>query len=228
MVNVLISLLKICLISYVLACALLYFLQRHLLYFPTPEIEHPFGEIQIQNEGETISVTVLNDGHNDALLYFGGNGEAVIHNAERFTVEFPDLTIYLFNYRGYGGSSGSPSETANYADAMALYDTIKSNHTQVSVAGRSLGSGVATYLAANQPIHKLVLITPYDSVENVAKNNFRIFPVRLLLKDKYNSALRATKINSDVLVIAAENDEIIPEANTRALINAFSRDHVTE
>lgn len=211
---------------YLSACVLLYVFQREFLYFPTDKYENPYDEIQLQNQEETISVILLNEGKDHALIYFGGNGEAVMANSEKFISAFPNITIYLFNYRGYGGSSGSPSESGIYADASALYKSIKPNHNEISVAGRSLGSGVATYLAANHPIHKVVLITPYDSVLNIAKKKFRWFPTSILLKDKYDSASRAINIKSDVLVVAAEFDQVIPIEHTETLVNELSNANV--
>lgn len=202
---------------------LLYIFQRNLLYFPTDKYEHPFEEIRLKNQNESISVITLNKGKNKALIYFGGNAEVVISSAEKFKSAFSDFTIYLFNYRGYGSSSGKPSEQAIYSDALALYEKIKPNHTQISVLGRSLGSGVATYVAANRHINKAVLVTPYDSILSIAKKRFSLFPVRFLLKDKYDSLSRVKNISAKikVLVIAAEHDQIIPMENTQKLVNEF-------
>ena len=216
----------IVLFLYCIAMLLLYIFQRDLLYFPTEKYHHPFEEIQLKNQNETISVIVLNKGKDKALIYFGGNGDAVVSNAEEFKSAFPNFTIYLLNYRGYGGSSGKPSEQAIYSDALALYEAIKPKHPKISVLGRSLGSGVATYVAANRDIDKTVLITPYDSILNVAQKRFKLFPVSFLLKDIYDSTSRVSRISSKVLVIAAENDQIIPMANTEKLVNEFPRDQL--
>lgn len=220
------SLLIICVCLYLVACALLYFFQRNLLYYPTSKYNHPFTEIQYENEGESLSSIVLNQDNEDALIYFGGNGEAVVANASEFTEAFSAKTVYLVNYRGYGGSGGVPTERGIFSDALALYDELKTKHKLISVAGRSLGSGVATYLAANRPVDKIILITPYDSIENVAKANYGIFPVGLLLKDKYNSISRVKDIASQVLVIAADNDRVIPMRHTDALVNEINKDLV--
>jgi len=73
----------------------LYFFQRNLLYFPTKYFEHPFQEIQISNQGETTTTIVLNEGNDDALIYFGGNAETVAKNAEIFHAKYPNITVYL-------------------------------------------------------------------------------------------------------------------------------------
>jgi pimeloyl-ACP methyl ester carboxylesterase len=87
--------------------------------------------------------------------------------------------------------------------------------------GRSLGSGVAVRLASERPVTRLVLVTAYDSLVNVAKEHFRWLPVDLLMRDRYDSASRAAAIAAPVLVIVAGEDEIIPERRSQALIEAF-------
>jgi hypothetical protein len=89
------------------------------------------------------------------------------------------------------------------------------------VVGRSLGSGVAVYLASQRPVARLVLVTPYDSLVDVAARHYPYFPVRWLLLDKFESSKYAKQVTAPTLVIAAEHDEIIPRASTRALVTRF-------
>ena len=213
---------SVLLFCYICASLLLFIYQRNFLYFPSPNIDHSFERFSLSNEGETLKIIALNKGNNKALIYFGGNAEAVVGNADEFSTYFTDTTTYLVNYRGYGGSTGKPTEAGLYVDALAVYDHIKSDHSEISVVGRSLGSGVATYLAANRNIENVVLITPFDSILNIAKANYALFPVSLLLKDTYDSASRAKTMQSKVLVIAAENDVVIPMRHTQKLIDAFN------
>ena len=98
-------------VFYVLIGIILFFSQRKFLYFPTEKIPHNYDLETISNEKETIEIIVLNKGKDEALLYFGGNAEPVIYNADYFLKEFPLHTVYLFNYRGYGGSSVSAQQT---------------------------------------------------------------------------------------------------------------------
>lgn len=226
MKRALLGIIFLVLLVYISAAMLLYIFQRDFLYFPTQEYQHPFERISVSNQGETLEVIVLNKGNTKALIYFGGNGEAVVANAQEFSSKLSDVTTYLINYRGYGGSSGKPTESGIYSDALAIYDKIRARHTHISVAGRSLGSGVATYLSANRPVESVALITPYDSVLNVAKTQFKIFPVKLILKDHYGSLSRVKDIKSKVLVIAAEHDQVIPMNHTQRLINEFGNDQV--
>jgi uncharacterized protein len=206
---------------------LLYISQRSFLYFPTPVVTHNFDNVVIHNEGESINVILVNKEQNKALLYFGGNGETVAVNAPIFANIFPGYTVYLVNYRGYGGSTGSPGERGFYSDALSIFDKIKTKHSEISIMGRSLGTGVATYLAAKRDIGKLVLITPFDSIQNVAKQRFPIYPIKMLLKDKFDSLSRVKDIKAQTLVLIAENDEVIGLKHTENLVKTFPASQVT-
>jgi len=209
------------LILYLVGGCLLYIFQRDFMYFPSPQVRHDFEVEQFSNGGEKVDVVVLNRGKMNAIIYFGGNGEQVVYNARDFEANFGNYTIYLVNYRGYGGSSGLPTEDGIYSDAHKIYDSIAKQYQSISVSGRSLGSGVATYLASTRDISKMVLITPYDSILNVAKNKYPIYPISILLKDKYLSVSRVKDIKSNVLILVADQDNVIPAENTDALISAF-------
>jgi len=138
-----------------------------------------------------------------------------------FSVAFPDYAIYLLHYPGYGGSSGNPSEKAIFADALALFDQVHAEHQNIVVIGRSLGSGVAIHLASLRPVARLVLVTPYDSLQNVAAQHYRYFPVRWLLKDKFESWRYAPQVVAPTRIIVAEDDEIIPRTSTDRLRDRF-------
>lgn len=211
---------------YILGGTLLFAFQRSFIYHPTGNIEHSFITETFSINSASINVLVLNEGKSNAIIYFGGNGESVVYNAPHFIDSFPDHTIYLVNYRGYGGSSGKPSEKTIYSDAQKIYDIVGKRHRQVSTIGRSLGTGVATYLASIRDIDKLILITPYDSIENMAKDIYPIYPVSLILLDKYDSISRINKIKSKTLIILAENDVVIPRRYSNRLINAFPPNQV--
>ena len=210
--------------AYVAVCSWLYFSQRSMLYFPTPAIANVQAEaFELQNDGLRLKGWAVNPGKQRAMIYFGGNAEAVEYNAEVFKTTLPDVTVYLLPYRSYGGNPGELTEENVYSDALELYDQIKSRHNSISVLGRSLGSGVATYLASERKIDKLVLVTPYDSMVNVAKAHYPAFPVSFIIKDRYESWRRASRINSKVLVVIAGTDEIIPRASTDNLLRHFKR-----
>ena len=216
--SMLLSLFKVGLAAYIGFGALLFVAQRSLIYFPTPALPHGLDTEEFDNEGHRVSAVVLNPSRSAAILYFGGNAEAVSQNAPDFLELFPNHTVYMVLYRGYGGSEGKPSEVSIYSDALAVFDAIQPRHSGVSVIGRSLGSGVATYLAVERELDKLVLVTPFDSAENVARQQFPIYPIPMLLKDKYDSIGRAAAISVPTLVLVAEDDEVIATVRTDKLI----------
>jgi len=214
-------------VAYFCVGLLLYFSQRSFLYYPTPAVKHDFDEMVLNNSGASINVIIANKGQQKAIIYFGGNGEAVVYNAPIFANVFPNHTVYLFNYRGYGGSSGSPKEKDIYSDALSIFETVRTDHAEISIMGRSLGTGVATYLAAQKEITKLVLITPFDSIQSLAQHRFFLYPMALLLKDKYDSLSRVKSITAKTLIIIAENDEIIAFKHSDKLIKAFPASQIT-
>ena len=215
------------LLFYVLIGAVLFFYQRKLIYFPTAKIPHDYGQQQLIHDNITLEVIVLNQGQKEAIIYFGGNAESVVYSAENFLDTFPRQTVYLLNYRGYGGSSGQPSEKGFFADALFLFDKVLEKQTTISVIGRSLGSGVATYLASKRPVKKMALISPFDSITRVAQNNFMIFPMFLMLLDKYDSISRVKDINAETFVLIAEHDEVIPRIHSQRLIDEFAAEQIT-
>lgn len=210
-------------VLYSLACLFLYIKQRSILYYPTLENSHTRAEaLWLQTAEAKIKTWVLNKQDSGpekpAIVYFGGNAEAVDDNIAEFTHMFKNFTVYLVNYRGYGGSSGKPTEAGLFSDALAIYDQIATQHSSINVIGRSLGSGVASYLAANRKISKLVLITPYDSISSVAQSHYPVFPVKWLLKDQFDSIRYAPSISSQILVLYAEYDQVIPMVHTKNLL----------
>jgi fermentation-respiration switch protein FrsA (DUF1100 family) len=224
-----VTLISISVLIYAGFCALMYVSQRKAIYYPTPEVQAAEATaFRLESDGETLKIwRLVNGDGQDAIIYFGGNAEDVAGNISDFRYIFPAHDVYLVNYRGYGGSTGSPSEAAIYRDALAVFDEIRSRHTNISVIGRSLGSGVATYLAAVRDIDRLALITPFDSIENVARKALPLLPVSLLLKDKFDSIGRVTDIVAPVLVLTAEHDDIIPSRHSAALVRAFPKSQVT-
>jgi len=213
-------------LAYGALCALLFLRQRSLLYVPQPRAADAPGELLALpiTDGPPearVLVTVRRRPGPQALLYFGGNAEAVEGQLPLLAAALPEHALYLLHYRGYGGSSGQPSERALFADALALFDRVRADHGQIAVVGRSLGSAVAVHLAAHRPVDRLVLVTPFDSIEAVAARHYPLVPVGLLLQDKYRSAATAPRIGAPTLLIAAERDEVIPRANTDALLASF-------
>jgi uncharacterized protein len=208
--------------AYVGLCAAMFAVQRSLLYYPQPrQLTTPASTMALHVGDAELVVTVREHSGPKAILYFGGNGEDVSLSLQSFSAAFPDHALFLLHYRGYGGSTGSPTEKANHNDAAALFRTVYAQHPQVAVIGRSLGSGVAVRIASENPVSRLVLVTPYDSIEAIAAAQYPYLPVKWLLLDRYESWKYAPRIRIPTTVIAAQNDEVIPRASTEKLFTRF-------
>lgn len=206
---------------YLGVCALMFVAQRSLLYYPVAGAQPAGAErVDIASGDVTVRVWARAAGA-EALVYFGGNAEDVGGNFAPFAAAMPQRALYLVNYRGYGGSSGSPTEAGLLADALAVYDHVAARHSRVAVVGRSLGSGVAMHLAHERPVSQLALVTPFDSIENVAAGVYPFLPVRWLLKDRFDSVSRVTGVGALTLVVIAGSDDVIPRARTDALVAKF-------
>lgn len=218
--------------AYAGICAWMYFKQRDMMYFPQfTRVDAAQTDFAIEREDVTLRGWVLNPGKPRAIVYFGGNGERIEGNREDFLRWFPDDSVYLVAYRGYGASEGEPSEQALLGDALAIFDKARSQHPgqPVSVVGRSLGSGVASYVASKRSVAKLVLITPFDSLAAVGQSHYRWFPVSWLARDRYESVRYLPQYKGPLLVIRAGRDEVIPAANTDRLIASLpSRPQIVE
>ncbi len=218
------SVLLIAALGYTIVCLLLFLQQRDMLYYRTPARSPASVDAQLlrlHNEAETVVVWRVGDIGERALIYFGGNAEDVALNCTSFARLFPDWTVYLINYRGYGGSTGTPSERGLFADALALYDSVREDHAVFAAMGRSLGSGVAVYLAAQRKVDRLVLVTPFDSMTHLAAAHYPWVPVRLLLRDRYDSGSRADSLTMPTLVLIAGQDEVVPDSVSASLVAAL-------
>jgi pimeloyl-ACP methyl ester carboxylesterase len=223
MALVLAALVLIAVLLYVALCAALFAWQRSLIYFPQPRAlgaEEAAASFEV--DGVALQLTVRPHAGPGAVLYFGGNGEDVSASLPSLVAAYPGRELVLLHYRGYGGSGGRPSEAAIVGDARALFDRVHALHPDVVVVGRSLGSGVAVRLASERPVARLVLVTPYDSLQALAQARFRLFPVRWLLLDKFESWRYAPQVRAPTLILAAEHDEVIPRASTELLATRFA------
>ena len=212
---------------------LIYFLQERLIFFPQPLAsdplrDHPDGRIEAVSldAGEEIALhgwlAKADGGPAPVLIYFGGNAEEVSWLAATAR-RYAGWSLLLFNYRGYGASGGKPSEAALFDDALRIYDYARARAAggRVAVMGRSLGSGVAVYLASQRPLAGVILVSPYDSVERVAEGVYPYLPIRLMLKHRFDSIARAPMIKAPLLCLAASDDSVIPLAHSERLFAAW-------
>jgi len=210
--------------SYAAACLALFLMQRSYIYYPPamPMLEAPRTST-LGVPGAVVKVSERPLPGPKAVIYLGGNAEDVTMSLPLLDAAFPRQALYLLHYRAYLGSTGKPSEKANVADALALFDRVVAEHGEVTLIGRSLGSGIGVQVASQRPVKKLILVTPYDSLQEIAAAHFPYFPVRWLLQDKYESWRYAPRVTAPTLLLAAEHDEIIPARSTQQLLSRFPR-----
>ena len=211
-----------------LGAFLLYVVQDKMIFFPqaVPDrnreafAAYAFG---IDHEGQRLQgwyVPGTVTRSRPLVVYYGGNAEEVSGN-------LGDLTrlaggAYLFmNYRGYGDSEGRPSQKALCRDALYILDMVATREKipldHIVLMGRSLGSGVAVQVAAQRPVRGVILITPFDSLVNVARHHYPFLPVKLLLRHPFDSAALAPEAKMPALILMGRRDDIIPNPLSMAL-----------
>lgn len=204
--------------------ALMYVFQRALMYFPDPARIPPAAaglpqaeEVMLTSaDGEKlIAWHVPPRGDKPVVIYFQGNAEGLAARVGRFTWLTADgIGLLALSYRGYGGSTGMPSETGLILDAEAAYEFAAARYPtkRIIVFGESLGTGVATALAAEREIGGLILDAPFTSIADVGAAAYPFAPVRWLIKDAFRSDERIVRVKVPLLVLHGERDRIVPIA----------------
>jgi uncharacterized protein len=220
----LIGTIVVLLFIYVGLGVILYCAQRSMMYFPET-IHTPPAQAGLP-EAEEITLTASDGVHivgwhvaprdgKPVILYFHGNGGALHYRVERFHHLIKEgLGLVAIEYRGYGGSEGSPSEAGLIADAEAAYAFAAGRYPpeQLVVWGESLGTGLAVDLAANKPVGRVILEAPFTSAAAVAARQYWFMPVRLLMKDQFRSDERIESVTAPVLILHGLNDRVVPYA----------------
>ena len=199
-----------------------YFAQRSLLYFPdrtrTPPAQAGLPEaeevvLETFDGEKLIAWYVPAAEGKPVILYLHGNGGALVHRVRRFRGLIAGGNgLVALSYRGYGGSSGSPTEEGLLSDAAAAYAFAVARYpsNRIAVFGESLGTGLAISLAAEKPVARVILQAPYTSIVEIAAAAYPFLPVRFLLKDRYRSDERVGGVSAPVLVIHGERDRVVP------------------
>jgi fermentation-respiration switch protein FrsA (DUF1100 family) len=160
-----------------------------------------------------------------AVLVCNGNGgDRSMRAALAAALARMGLAVLLFDYRGYGGNPGSPSEEGLAADARAALDHLAArpevDPARVVYLGESLGAAVALRLAVERPPAALVLRSPFASLAEVGRRHYPLVPVTLLLRDRFDSAALAGRLDAPLLVVAGARDRIVPAGHSRRLFAA--------
>ena len=215
---------------YGILCLFLFFTQAKLLYYPNiPSRKLTASPTDIGLDYESVSVTA-SDGttihgwyvaaqpEKGTLLFFHGNAGNISHRLDSIGI-FHDLGLstFIIDYRGYGQSQGTISESGTYLDAEAAWNyltrTRKIPVGQIIVFGRSLGAAVAAHIASEYQPGALILESAFTSVPDMAARLYPIFPVRLLSRFQYDTKKMLGSVFCPVLIIHSPDDEIIPFEN---------------
>jgi fermentation-respiration switch protein FrsA (DUF1100 family) len=215
-------LLVVIVLGYGVLLALMAVFQRKLMYFPDPRRYDPARaglpqaeEVRLaSSDGEKLLAWhVPPRGDRSVVIYFQGNAGALDLRVGRFTWLIEDGTgLVALCYRGYGGSTGKPSEAGFIRDAVAAYDFAVARYqpSRIVLWGESLGTAVAIALAATHEIGGLILDAPFTSAADVGAAAYPFAPVRWLIKDRFHSHERITKVRAPILALHGERDRVIP------------------
>jgi hypothetical protein len=224
---VLLNLLGLAALAYGAVVAVMYASQEALLFPGTRLASSPVDQPR-RPERLTVAARdaalhgVLHRGRGQAdelLIGFGGNAQDVEHLGQDLAARYPEVDVALFHYRGYGPSTGRPSEASLLADAVLIHDRLVAGlrPRRVYALGISLGSGIAAYLSQQRPLAGAILVTPYDSIEAVAKSTYPWLPVSWLLRHRFPSVEFTAGNSTPFAIIAASEDRVIAPAHTAAL-----------
>ena len=210
-------------IAYLVLLIFIYFYQRNLLYHPS---ENNYQNDKVQFEYEEVYIDVedkiklkswfINKDLNKfkTLLIFHGNAGDLSNRIYKLNeLNKLKINILLISWRGFSGNEGSPTEQNLYKDAEAAIkwlNKMRINNDKIILYGESLGTGVAIEMAKKYIFNSIILESPFTSIENSAKIYYPYLPVKLLLKDRYDSINKIKMINSPVLVMHGKKDDVVP------------------
>jgi len=210
-------------VLYLALAAFLYSYQRDFLYFP--DVRKPdassiglagLKEVRLDtSDGLHLLAWYLPPPEGKpVVLYFHGNGGNLIYRGDRMLrLANAGFGVLMPEYRGYGGNDGTPTETGLYADADAAMAFLREQgigEDRVALYGESLGTGVVTRLASEHAVAALILEAPYTSMTAMAATQFYFMPVSLMLKDRFDSLSRISRVHAPILVLQGDSDEMIP------------------
>ena len=210
-------------IAYIVVIIFVYFYQRNLLYHPsennyqndTIQFNHQEIFIKVNNEIKLKSWIINKDLKNfKTLVFFHGNAGDLSNRIYKLNeLDKLNINILLISWRGFSGNEGYPTEKNLYEDAEAAIKWLnkkKVSNSQIILYGESLGSGVAVELGKENNFNGIILESPFTSIENSAKIYYPYLPVKLLLKDRYDSISKIKMINIPILIMHGKKDDVIP------------------
>lgn len=216
-------------ITYLMLGTALYFFQEKLLFLSTEleedyqyKFENAFEELNFYPEERVVINALLfkSESPRGVILYSHGNAGDLSRWGQIASelLQF-NYDVLVWDYRGYGKSVGPRSEQGFYQDIEFLYDRLNEDYTsdQIIIYGRSLGTGVSSYLAAQRPCKQLILETPFYSITDVAKHRFPIFPVETLMTYKFPSYEYLPSVNAPITIFHGTDDAVVPYKSAKNL-----------
>jgi fermentation-respiration switch protein FrsA (DUF1100 family) len=224
-------------VAAVLVLVLLWLGQRRLIYFPTQDVPAP-ATIGLKRVEEAtlhtddgialgawwVQARAARSGDATVIIFNGNGGNRAYRAALADALARLGLSALLFDYRGYGGNAGTPTEEGLAHDARAALAFARAREAatpkRIVYFGESLGAAVAVRLATEHPPAALILRSPFTSLAAVGQYHYPFLPVAWLLRDRYASIDRIRSIRCPLLVIAGARDSIVPADQSRALFDA--------
>ena len=215
--NILIGLITI----YVIVCLVIFLSQRKLLYHPNEnnyldenKLTHKIEKVFVKSDNRLIGWYHFKDRKYKTLLFFHGNAGNLQNRIYKLNeIAELELNYLIIAYRGFSGNEGKPTEDGLYEDAKSAKIWLNNNGVKdkdIILYGESLGTAVAVDLASKHKFAGIILESPFTSMTRLAQKYYPIFPVKIILKDKFDSINKIQKINSPLLVMHGEKDTIVP------------------
>ena len=225
------KLLVLLIVLYAMIGTSLYFLQEKILFRPTflaqdyvYNFDSNFEELFLKPNDEAV-INALHfkaEKPKGVILYFHGNA-GDLSRWGLITEYFVNMhyDVLVMDYRTYGKSTGPLSENALYEDAQYCYDYLKSRYSenQITLYGRSLGTGIATYVASKNQPKQLILESPYYNLEDVAKHRFPIFPVKYLMRYRLASHEYIVQARCPIAIVHGMQDYVVSFASGKKLFD---------
>lgn len=216
--------------------SLLYYIQEKMLFLPTEltqdykfRFSYPFEELFLKTGDNAVINSIHFKAKNSkgVILYFHGNAGDLSRwgiTAEYFVARNYD--VFVLDYRTYGKSKGELNEEAFYSDAQLCYDYLKKQYSEdnITIYGRSLGTGIATNLASNNKPKQLILESPYYSITDVAQSRFPMFPVEKFIKYKFPSFQFISDVDCYITIFHGTDDLVIPFESAIKLFNVSPKE----